>query len=455
MEKKEKITTYPTAMAFYNPDGLVPAYQQAAKYGGRDGRVATLPDIVSARLATKPGDVPWETYFTTMSAEYVGLSRGGNKIIIVAHGVGPMATLDGVMAAYKNEYGDHPRNTHGGRISREEFLKLEGGAYGDVDVVDLGRLLKRYQYPFIERQTEWQAWREPLIEARLGPLAFKYIDRHGEFARKWHLEQADIVPENTYNLPNHDQYVARRRKEHLRASESAMRRCILQMGDARGCHYQHFLDDESSDTVLAHLLSIGQLMHLCTQENGECLVSEISCHCWSDGVRLAGVRPGNVDGIHGGLTDIDTLVKERFDHLLVPSNKRRSSEEFYHLVTCGGRNFTEIPKKGERMDTGEPEHPVTSLKKLDSQTRSFKTTIGGYHGFLKYGLKEVRSIAPRGANAYKIGEAKIQMVDGSPKFHMMPVTFYKVEVDTSQRLLRMPEINRDFDLMMSLVAEDE
>src|SRR3989344_1320951 len=122
------------AMAFYHPDGLVAAWKQASRFAGDEGRIATLPDIIDARLATKPGSVPWERYFTTRSAEYVGKSRGGNRIIVVAHGVGPMATLDGVIETYKWHYSDKNRDRRGGRITEEEFHNLESGRYGPVAV---------------------------------------------------------------------------------------------------------------------------------------------------------------------------------------------------------------------------------------------------------------------------------------------------------------------------------
>ena len=88
------------AMAFFHQDGLPTAWKQATKFAGKDGRLATMPDIVAARLETKPGDPPWETYFTTLTAEYLGLSKQGNKILVVAHGIGPMSTLDGAIKAY-------------------------------------------------------------------------------------------------------------------------------------------------------------------------------------------------------------------------------------------------------------------------------------------------------------------------------------------------------------------
>ena len=102
-----------SAMAFYHGNGLVPAWQQASRFASDTGRIATLPDIIDARLGSEPGTPSWERYFSTTSAEYLGRSRSGNRIIIVAHGVGPMATLDGILKAYSFEFNDKTRGRRG------------------------------------------------------------------------------------------------------------------------------------------------------------------------------------------------------------------------------------------------------------------------------------------------------------------------------------------------------
>ena len=84
-----------SAMAFYHDEGLVPAWKHAAKFAGPDGRIGTMLDVVDARIASSVDDFPWNTYFTTASAEYFGYSRGGKRILIVAHGVGKQARVAG------------------------------------------------------------------------------------------------------------------------------------------------------------------------------------------------------------------------------------------------------------------------------------------------------------------------------------------------------------------------
>lgn len=123
-------------MAFYHEDGFVPAWKQAARFAGDNGRIATLPDVIDARINSGDEEVPWGMYFTTLSAEYLGYSKGGNHILIVAHGVGPMSTMDGIVEAYSFQFKDQTRDRRGGRITKEQFADLESGKYGEVNIVD-------------------------------------------------------------------------------------------------------------------------------------------------------------------------------------------------------------------------------------------------------------------------------------------------------------------------------
>jgi len=457
-----------SAMAFYNPQGFVPAFRHSKAFAGDNGRVATLPDIIEARLATKPGEYPWEAYFTTMSAEYVGLSRAGNPIAIVAHGVGPMSTLDGVLAAYSHEFNDkEDRNHRGGRISQEEFLKLESGQYGEVYIVDLTDTWNRRPYQFSGHAiTADEIEEEPLWQARLGKRWREYINHHTVCARKWHLEQAGVDPDNRDGLSNHEKYCDRRRATHLRLAEEGSSPSILSMDSASNCGYfgremfDHWMKD-APGTAIAHLLSIGGLMHrhheyymydYNQREQRESLASDVSCHEWWNGTRLLGVRSGDKIVVHPGLPDYSELVKKHLDQLWGKKNKgvKGTTNGFWHLVQIGKRYFTDYPKKGERMDNHEPEFLAVKVEKLPGKPNKFRTKIGGYHGFFRYGIGEVKRIAPPEANAYTIGDVEIESKGGNPTHHVGPVTFYKIEVDTTQRLIRMEDIYRDFGLIMSL-----
>ena len=429
------MTDKPNAFAFYDPDGFVPAWKHAEKFAGEGGRIATLPDIIEARLASKPRDPSWEMYFTTTSAEFAGLSKEGNPIAIVAHGVGPMSTLDGILAAYSHEFKDKSRNNRGGRISREDFLKLADGGFGDVVVCDLKAAWERRAYPFSGHPvTAEEIAAEPLWRARLGPRWEEYCAWHEGFALEWE-EEENIMP-----------------VKH--------RPCILAMDSAANCSYgckeifDHWVKT-SPDKAVAHLLGIGGLMHshhdyykghdYNHREQRKSLASDVECHEWWNGVRIVGIpRNAGMIRMHAGLPNRRETFDKHLDKLWVPNpGGGPITHGFWHLIEVGERMFTDYPKAGERMDTGEPEFAVTSIEPAGEV--EFSTTIGGYYGFLKYGIDEVRRIAPQGANAYTLGDMRIE-----GERHVGPATFYRVGVDTSRRLRRMADVYRDFDLILAL-----
>ena len=428
MKTEEKESSIAGAMAFYHEKGLVPSLKQAKLFARKNGRVGVGPDVINARIGTELGQTPWETYFTTLTAEYMGVSKGGSKILIVAHGIGPMATLDGILKAYKHEYDDKTCSCRGGRISKKEFLKLESGQYGEVSIIDFDKLNRRYQYPLIGILTMEEALKEPLIHARFGPNWEKYVIKHAKAATEWHKKRKHGLINNPY---------------------------IIQMEDASNCSY--FYAKLEDNLALAHLISFGQLTH--THHGGkQSLVSDVSCHEWSNGVRFIGIQGnGNISNIHEGINNISKTRDRFWKKLMKPTSKLISSEGFYALMTIDAKtSFTQYSKKGESMDNYEPEFRVTSMKPIDNRI-IFTTTIGGHRMHVKYGIKEVQQIAPMKANAYSVigNPWIISDLKGNPTRHGMLIQFYHVEIDTSKRLMQTKDIRNNFNLMLDLVKAQE
>lgn len=444
-------------MAFYHEDGFVAAYKNATRFTGKNGRLATLPDIIDARLSTEPGETPWEMYFTTLSAEYFGVGKSGKRILIVAHGVGPMSTLDGILNAYRYEFGDKERNHRGGRISQQEFWDLEAGLYGEVEIVDFEEYVKRYQYPFMQILDANQAIDDPLLRARLGTKAAEYVLKHEAYARQWHQERSQIVPENKHNLPNHDRSVLRHKVTHGMFT-NWFSPSIITLEDSSNCTYGMWHDKQfqswldKRDAPFGHLLSIGQLTHT-KYEGKESVTSTISCHEWWDGTRLVAVHDDrDVVSIHPG-PNVRKLIENHWHEVMKPV-RRPIGAGFSALVRIGDQWFTQYPKRGERMDTYEPEFRAVSCQVLGEPVR-FRTKIGGYHGFFKYGINEVKALAPTGANAYALAsEPEIEYEDGDPHSHVALIQFYKIEPDTTMHVRRADEISNDFDTLIRLVALD-
>lgn len=458
-------------MAFYHSKGLVPAWQLAQQYIEDGGRIATLPDIIDVRLATEPGKVPWEMWFTTLSAEYVGIGRNGRKIIIVAHGVGPMATLDGILAAYKHQYSDKQRHNRGGRISIEEFHRLEDGEYGEVSIVDYEEYERLYEYSFIGYIRTADAGFDPLLYARFGgrDKGMEYVIRHAEHAARWHDQRRGIDPEDRYGLreadpEQYEAFLARRRSTH---SSDRNNPFVVELGDAGNCSYRFFpKDDEKEEVALAHLLSIGQLFHV-HHEGHESLAFEVSAHEWGHGCRFVGIPDGaEMTSIHPGW-DSWRLMTEHWDKLMVPV-PQSCPIGICPLVQLGEKWFTQYPSQGHSMQTGEPEYLVTKMEQIGGPVE-FRTEIHGYYGIFRYDLREVRAIAPRGANGFVMGEPEVvytdkvftdRYKDGTTEtyvapdatHHRAPVTFYRVEVDISRRLRRRKDLEGDFATQMELLA---
>ncbi|MBI3632156.1 MAG: hypothetical protein HY225_01790 [Candidatus Vogelbacteria bacterium] len=433
-------------MSFYHSDGMVAAWKQAKRFAGRAGRIASLPDVIDARLSTKPGAAPWESYFTTTSAEYVGIGRNGKKTLIVAHGIGPMSTLDGIVAAYRYQFDDRERNIKGGRITEQVFRDLEDGKYGEVSVVDLESYCKRHKYPFIQILRASEAITDPVINARYGILAGQYVKAHAEYARQWHRERALTNPENRYGTPVDvfDSYLDRRRNQHLRDGSSGSDPFITSVG----CSTAVYWSDEwkiDNGLAVANLLSVGGL-RTTSFEGNEGLINEVGIHSWYDGTRLVATRTmDKLRKIHAGV-DAHEILHKHWQDFFRPVAKP-SEIDFVHLTKIGNKLFTLYPKVGDGMDSYDPEFLVTEAVPVRGPD-SFTTTIGGYYGFFKYGEKEVKAIAPPHANAY--------LFTGEPTFlsedhHIIPIKFYKVEVDISRRLIKASKIANDFDTLMKYV----
>lgn len=107
--------------------------------------------------------------------------------------------------------------------------------------------------------------------------------------------------------------------------------------------------------------------------------------------------------------------------------------------------YTTPLKKGDSMDHGIPEHPISKVKKL-SKGR-FTTTVGGYYGFLRYDIKEVEAIAPEGANAYVVEDCGL--IDTTE--HWVNVVFYQADIDLTKRALSPDEIGRSPEVFLSLL----
>lgn len=444
------MTTARQPVAFYHEDGFVPAWRFATKYAGPRGHIATLPEIIKARLATQPGDMPWETYFTTNSAEYYGTGADGRPKLIVAHGVGPMSTPEGIKKAYSWEYKDKSRDRRGGRISAEEFLKLEAGEYGeasefdwssaggDVTVIDMLDFIEGREFPFHQYHTSIGA--TSLLLARLGgvTLGTQYLRAHTKHALAWHSERSIPLPRST-GRP----YVVR--------NEGASNCQYTTYEEVNGRYDWSRIIPRPLEPGMAigHLLSISGLsnLHTSSDEDGpwQGLISDIDCHEWSNGTRFVGVPAGASwrNGI-GDAPQPDEVLRRDWQRFMQPhDNTEYHPPRLFLLESVGDEWFTRYPKPsdGERMDEGDIEFRVRSAQLVGGR-RHFKVDE---MFFLRYSLDQVVAVAPNGANAYDIIDISGKDARG---LTTVTVQFYAADVDTSERLPRVKEVKQNYTLLM-------
>lgn len=399
------------AMAFCSSD-YRKTVALAERFAGPSGHLAILPDIIDARLSSDIHSSAWTQYFTTQTAEYVGYTKGGNKIIVVAHGIGPMSTTEGVIRAYNNRLKPARSGRTGteGRISQKQFSMLIDGLYGPVEIVDFDETASQYEYPFLEMAPSWVAKDDPLVKARLGVSTFEYLARHHDESESW------------------------AKGENITSVE---RFKIIANNDNPNSPYQFLKPGEAP---LAHLLSVSQLFNI----NGNRLGFDIGCHEKGDGVRLVGVRSGEdfvKDICPSTFIDVET-VNDNLDLFLKPNEQKTGLLPFVRLTNVRDRWFTERiqhdPEHG-------PQFVVTGLEKV-GETIQFRTQIKGYHMFVRYDDNDIKAVAPPEANAYHFPDE--WKIDGET--HVTTVDFYKIEADTDMVIPPLNQFRDDFDTLVQI-----
>lgn len=466
-------------VAFYHQDGLVPAWNFAKRYAGRSGHVATLPELIELRLGTEPGteDSPWENWYTSSSAEYVGVGADGRVKIIVAHGVGPMATIDGIKAAYKWQYGDKTRSRRGGRITAQQFLDLEAGKYGSVKSVNIFRSMRHSAddlrpdvvnvldfQDYLDFQQMFQAFRlasggrahpylsapranyDPLLRFRLGPKGDAYLLKHEELAKAFHKEEH----------PNAGIKWAREFDDSpfpfITEVDWASNCPVTQVKNSKRPYDEWEWEPRVPEEgyAFAHLLSLDRLTHTHTSEVGVVLLSSPGIHEWSNGAKFVSV-PRRASLGRGVIKspDASQLLRERWEHFMEPVSSDYEPVRPFLLRSFKGEWFAVYPKKfpdQQCMDSGDLEFRCQSVE-LVGRKDTF-TTDDDF--FLRYSLQEIRSIIPDGANAYEITN-----VSGKDSLGLTTVTvrFYRADVDLTRHLPKVDVLARDYGRLMEGFAQ--
>ena len=68
------------------------ALRRALDYAGDDGFVASMPQLLHARVEADYDNIIWNTWFTSNTEESVVTTPAGNRVIVAVHGGGIYAT---------------------------------------------------------------------------------------------------------------------------------------------------------------------------------------------------------------------------------------------------------------------------------------------------------------------------------------------------------------------------
>lgn len=394
--------THINAMQFQGED-LSETLGFAQLFAGIDGHIATLPEIISARAATPLENLIWNRYYTSVSSEYFGLSRGGNPIVIVAHGNSPLNSIQNIEAAY-TPVGD---SVKAGYITQEAFRNLENGGYGDVEIVDFAKVRRAYKGSWSEAVTARQATRDPLIKARCGPDWQNVIEK---------LEMA------------------------TRQEGGGKGNYILTIESETPYDYWH--TSRQDERPRGNLLSTSSTHNM--HSRGQVFVSfNVKTHDYTDSMRFAGIRQG------GCLTELHRgpeLLSSHSEQLLRPYDRQTVLPRLMTLKQFDTGWFSCRSKEGNGMDTGWPEHPVSNMTILGVPGM----VAAPYSPFFKYDVAAVIWEAPDEANAYYLGEPQRTTVDDEPVI-VAPVHYCHVEVDTTKMCVTKEELDGNFELQMLLL----
>ncbi|HTK04815.1 MAG TPA: hypothetical protein VL500_04470 [Candidatus Eisenbacteria bacterium] len=422
MEKRASADA--NAMMFDGAD-LLDAAALARKFAGDSGRIATMADVAQTRRLAEKDELIWQRPIITSSAEFYGRSRFGTPLIIVAHGVGPLVEEDELFSAYYGAYGNGPPRN--GMISQEEFLRLEEGHYGPVEIVPRAEVWKR-RHPFQECLTAEEAMEDPLVRARLGEMGDFYLARHRSISLDWAAD------------------------EHLTTKGHE---CMLVNQDPQRQSYLAREPDGAS--AAAHLLSVSGLTryghgHWDDDRRHACMVTFLSCHEWGNEGWLVGFRGGERMRPHPG----PGIVRERFAEVWKQLLRNGppplpNASRIHALMAIDNMLFTRHESSGCGPDGGEPEFPVSKAERTDEATFTFPTVNGDYRN-AHCDAKAIRAKTPPWANAFRVVQATPVWKGDDPSHHVVKVDYYRIEVGYRMRVPPMARIREDFDLLLSLEA---
>lgn len=395
-------------------DSLFFALEVAAKM---KARVATFPDLIKLRINQAEDSLVWNRWITPFSTIYFGVYKG-KKLIVVAHHLGPLTTKERILewadSGTKDDSGGCNKYGHEGlpKITELEFSHLVEGGYGEVKTIDF----EIYRSSFLshlggEHIFASDALIDPVLQAIIGPEINEFVEKHLALSTACAINKG----------------------KDLHAEKKILE---FEIKDQYGWNlFQCSQSSFPEDKPVALFLTLGRPsnwgnreLSMSTSIRGQ---EDLGCG------RFVVLNDENDDMI-----DIDFNPRVHWEKCLVDYSGPVA--DFFALSKDENKYFTQYPKNGNVMDTGEIMFKVESIKKIGRPT-FFETTDCLF--FLKYHIDEVKAIAPSGANAYIITDTV-----GPGEKVKVPVQFFKVKVDPSRRILRSKEVEANLPLLLKVCA---
>ncbi len=404
------------AVAFGHARDPLLALRRAERYADGGGRVASLPDLAEARLAADVEDVVWANDFVTASAEYYGRSPGGVRLIAVLHGRMP-------------HFGSGCAEWRDG-IPQEDFLRVIGGAFGAVELVELKRLFELRPHPFTETLTYGQACDDPLTRARLGRAADGYLRLQRRIATDFVDGREDWAERNDCVIrvagPDKRPYAGREPEKGVAAAH------LLTLSSATDYLHGHY----GGRTAVRHL---SRITALGTYAAGPAKF-----------VATRGVGPvaAVLPGMDGVLRDLPKL----WPRISRPAPADAGPPPLAALTKVGMHWFTQRAREGVGEDDGEPEYRISGI--APAGRTEFTAPIRAGLGRLLYDPREIALVAPDDANAYRlVGEPRTVWNRKGASHVSVEVRFYRIRADCRSRLPPMEEVADDVALVDALTPE--
>ena len=133
------------------------AFRQALRYAGDDGFVASLPQLLQARVNADYDNIIWNTWFSANSEESVVTTPQGNPVVITVHGGGIFGNTARIERALRADLSRH--NVHGltgqyaAKITPQEARDLLHGRLPD------GTRFPLYEFEAFRRGVGKLPWR--------------------------------------------------------------------------------------------------------------------------------------------------------------------------------------------------------------------------------------------------------------------------------------------------------